>query len=620
VKFKPGVSQADQHAVHVRKGGIVMGEMNPIAVTVVSVPPGREAAAAEDYRNDQSVVYAEPDQIASAAATANDTYYAGGYQWNLSKIQAPAAWDYTKGSAAIKVAVLDSGINRDHPDLAGKVLTNVNFSLSPLPDVAGHGTAVAGIIAATTNNGVGVASLGYNTMLLNVKVIDDDSTALYSAIIDGILWAADNGAQVINLSVGGTGPSVAMEDAVNYAWSKGIVVAAAAGNSGNSDPIYPAYYSKAIAVAATDITDSLIGYSNRGTWVDIAAPGGSIWSTTAWNGYAYQGGTSMAAPHVAALAALEFTRVTDSNGDGRLNDEVRSCIQNNADNIGVAGIGSGRINAYKTVLCGSAAPTTGILSGTVTDSISGAGIAGATVNAGASAVTTSSSGSYQISGLVAGVYSVNVSAPGYSAGSNTVTVSAGAAGTQNFSLVKTVTTGAIAGTVTDSSTGLPIPGAVVTAGAASTTSNAAGSYTLSGLSAGSYTVSSTAAGYISGTRSGAVVAGSTTTVNLALAKAPSTGMWVQSITFATSGKTGLKVTVTIVNANGQNVAGANVSLQLLNAGKTTNFQGSTGSTGTVSFGVSKAGAGTNTATVTGVTAGGYAWDPTKGQTSASFGK
>jgi thermitase len=171
-----------------------------------------------------------------------------------------------------------------------------------------------------------------------------------------VVWAADHGAKVINMSLGAQFGSSTLEDAINYAWSKGVVIVAAAGNDASSTPFYPAAYPNVIAVASTDMFDKLAPSSDFGDWVDVAAPGGNIYSTLPNNRYASLSGTSVASPHVAGLAALVFTRVADTNGNGLINDEVRACIEQNADNIGVGGIGGGRINAYKAVQCSSSAP------------------------------------------------------------------------------------------------------------------------------------------------------------------------------------------------------------------------------------------------------------------------
>jgi thermitase len=307
---------------------------------MVSVPSDSAGNALGRLKHSAGVEFAEPDATAEVTDVPNDPSYS--LQWGLSKIDAPDAWTADHGSSNVVVAVLDTGISLSHPDLASKIVGTVNFSSSSTADdVNGHGSHVAGIIAAATNNGVGVAGLGWNTDLLDVKVLDDGGSGLYSNIINGITWAADHGADVINLSLGGTLDSPSLESAVNYAWSKGAVVVAAAGNSASSAPFYPAYYSNVIAVAATTDLDKLASFSDYGDWVDVSAPGISIYSTVP-GGYAYMSGTSMAAPYVSGLAALLFA-------EGLTNDQVRSRIQSTADNIGVAGIGSGRIDAYRAV-------------------------------------------------------------------------------------------------------------------------------------------------------------------------------------------------------------------------------------------------------------------------------
>ena len=179
-------------------------------------------------------------------------------QWGMNKVQAPQAWDVTTGSGEVNIAILDTGIDLDHPDLAAKIVSSINFGDSPNADDSyGHGTHCAGIAAASTNNGVGVAGLGYDSTLMNVKVLRDNGSGYYSWVANGITWAADNGAEVISLSLGGSSASSTLENAINYAWDKGVVIVTAAGNNGNSNPFYPAYYANCIAVAGTDANDNL---------------------------------------------------------------------------------------------------------------------------------------------------------------------------------------------------------------------------------------------------------------------------------------------------------------------------------------------------------------------------
>jgi thermitase len=257
----------------------------------------------------------------------NDPY--AEQQWALSQIQLQELWQTASGGSGILVAVLDTGIDQDHEDLDGKVVVEANFTDSPTSDdVYGHGTHVAGIIAAYGNNGLGIAGVAPESRLMNVKVAGDSGGCRASTVARGIIWAVDNGASVINLSIEIKEPSPELEAAVNYAWSQGVVIIAAAGNEGSQSPVYPAYYENCIAVAATRQDNTLAPLSNYGDWVDATAPGFNIYSTLPDSSYGYKSGTSFATAYVSGLAALLFGVVTDTNGDGKLNDEVRAAIEN----------------------------------------------------------------------------------------------------------------------------------------------------------------------------------------------------------------------------------------------------------------------------------------------------
>ncbi|MCK4722536.1 MAG: S8 family serine peptidase, partial [Dehalococcoidia bacterium] len=224
------------------------------------------------------------------------------------------------------------------------------FTQSPtVDDLNGHGTHIAGIIGAIANNGIGIDGLAYNCSLLNVKVANDKGLCDAATVAEGIVWAVDNGAKVINLSLTFTKPDQALEDAVDYAWSKGAILVGAAGNDGGSTPIYPAYYANCLAVTATNSDDLLVQLAKYGDWVDVAAPGANIYSTLPNNSYGYKSGTSMATACAAGMAGLLFDVVPDANGNGRLNDEVRYTIENSCDEIGTPGAGKGRINALRAV-------------------------------------------------------------------------------------------------------------------------------------------------------------------------------------------------------------------------------------------------------------------------------
>ncbi len=288
----------------------------------------------------------------------NDPYY--GNQWALEKANAPAAWSLSTGQGTL-IAVLDTGTDLDHPDLASKVRTDIDWDYihddAVAADDHGHGTHVSGIAAAATNNGVGVAGLGWEATILPLKVLDADGVGYEDDLAAGIRYAADNGADVINMSLGGpyACPFI-VQEAVDYAYAKGVVVIAAAGNHGGSSgpnaEMFPANCEHVLGVAATTSSDAHASYSNYGNHVSVAAPGSSIYSTLRGGGYGYNSGTSMATPYVAGLAALVRARYPSYTPD-----QVASAILDNADDLGTTGwdqyYGCGRINAFEALSAGA---------------------------------------------------------------------------------------------------------------------------------------------------------------------------------------------------------------------------------------------------------------------------
>jgi thermitase len=286
----------------------------------------------------------EPETLAS---TEPDEHFDFGNQWALGKIGVSELWDTSTGNEVL-VAILDTGIDDEHQELAGQVSAEVDFTNSSSPsDRHGHGTHVAGIIAAK-RDGTDVTGIAYDCSLLNVKIADDTGSCRMTALIEGINWAVDSGASVINISIEFREPSPELAEAINYAWSQGSLVVAAAGNNGDGTSVYPACYDHCLAVAATTQNDELAPLSNHSDWVDVAAPGFSIYSTVPDNGYSYKSGTSFACAYVSGLAALLFDIMTDNNGDGKLNDEVRAAIEGGCEEISARGVGGGRIDAVKT--------------------------------------------------------------------------------------------------------------------------------------------------------------------------------------------------------------------------------------------------------------------------------
>jgi thermitase len=312
------------------------------------------------------VRYVEPNYLYYAFATPNDPGY--GRQWALPKIQANLAWDIWQPQAVRYIAIIDTGIEYTHSDLVNKFrrrsdgqVYGYNFvrNTTNANDDNGHGTHVAGIAAAQINNGVGIAGVAawnpgvpdYNqyVQLMPVKVLDASGSGSLTNVARGITWAADNGAHVLNLSLGASTGAQALADAVDYAWNRGCLLVVAAGNSGSSSPTYPAYYTNCIAVAATDSSDQLASFSQWGSWVDIAAPGVGIYSTYRRNNYRTLDGTSMACPHVAGAATLVW-----SHAPSLTNQQLRTILETNVDPYQpyagrTIGANAGRVNVYRAL-------------------------------------------------------------------------------------------------------------------------------------------------------------------------------------------------------------------------------------------------------------------------------
>lgn len=258
--------------------------------------------AVQRLQRTPGIEFAEPNYIYRALATTNDPML--NQLWGHTKVGAQAAWDQSQGNDVL-VAVVDSGVDYNHPDLQGRVIKGpdlANNDNDPMDD-QGHGTHVAGTIAATANNGVGVAGIAYNSKVLAIKVLGRDGSGDTSKIANGILKAAELGAKVINLSLGGPQASSVLKSAVDKATQQGALVVVASGNDGTSSPMYPAAYPNALSVGSTTTSDSRSSFSNYGSTVDIAAPGSEILSTTEKT-YKKLSGTSMASPHISAGAAV----------------------------------------------------------------------------------------------------------------------------------------------------------------------------------------------------------------------------------------------------------------------------------------------------------------------------
>ena len=353
----------------------------------------RDSVREFEFRGD--VEYAEPNYIAHAFLVPNDSYYS--LQWHLNNstnggINTESAWNLSQGSG-VTVAVIDTGIAYENyttsngkkyykaPDLASTCFVPgydfIENDTHPNDDNS-HGTHVAGTIAQSTNNGLGTAGVAFSSCLMPVKALNTNGSGTYTQIADAIRYAADNGAKVVNLSLGGSASSQVLLDAVAYAYGKGVTIIAAAGNDGVSTISYPAAYNDyVVAVGATRFDETLAPYSNYGTGLDLVAPGGDLsvdqngdgygdgvlqntFNPTTKNrnsfGYWFFQGTSMATPHVAGVAALVI-----SNGNATTVTDVRKALEETADNLGTAGwdgtYGWGLVNAQAALAWVSPTPT-----------------------------------------------------------------------------------------------------------------------------------------------------------------------------------------------------------------------------------------------------------------------
>lgn len=286
----------------------------PALRTVLLATPAVLTAA--QFKGAPGVQTATPNQIVHAAFTPNDPLFNS--QWGLGKINMQTAWELGRGTVATPVAIVDTGIQHTHPDLTATYMSGgydfVNADNDPMDDF-GHGTLVAGIVSAATNNSEGIAGIGFGCPVIGIKVLNAGGGGTSFDVAQGISFAVtDTPARVINISLGSPTPDVNIEAACQLAADNGVVVIAAAGNSNSDAPFYPAYYRTCVAVGATDQDDLKLDISNFGpSWVHVAAPGKEILSTNLGSGYGGISGTSMAAPAVAGLAALLYERL----GPGR---------------------------------------------------------------------------------------------------------------------------------------------------------------------------------------------------------------------------------------------------------------------------------------------------------------
>jgi hypothetical protein len=557
--------------------------------------------------------------------------------WGVKRIGSGTVHDGDNKGTGVKVGIIDSGVNYLHQDLYNFYAGGEDFveNDGDPADVYGHGTHVAGSACAEDND-LGVVGVAPECELYSLRVLNDDGVGSWSAVIAAMDWAVTNGLQVTNLSLGDSNdPGSTVKAAFDNAEAAGLVTVAAGGNSGNppgkgNSVIYPAKYASVIAVAATDKNDKRPSWSSTGEEIELAALGVSVLST--WNDgdsphnpqpvtldgdwYKEGSGTSMASPHVAGVAALVIAAgITDSNGDGNINDEVRATLTSTAEDIGPTGkdthYGYGLVSAAAAVAA-VAPPATGTISGTVTDAGTTDPIAGATVTDGTRSATTDTNGNYTIYYVPEGTYTVTASADGYNSVSQSVVVVSENTTNLDFALTA-IAYGAIHGTATDFATGNPIEGATVTDGTRSATTDSTGYYLINDVPEGDYTVTASATGYEDASQLVTVTGNSSTTENFALqAATEATAVTVDSITYTTEGgrfnDKHLNIHVSVVDDLGNPVTDASVSIELyrdsvLEATGT----GTTGSDGVVIFSYKNAPSGIYETVVTDVTAS-LPWD------------
>lgn len=354
-KIKGGPAEEAKIIQKYRLGKIRRGSNGRYVLASIQ-PGGSVSEAVFRLKKEKDMVFAQPNYIYTTFALPNDPRL--DRQWGLNKINAQNIWNTVKppkGNSGLTVAVLDTGVDIKHPDLQNRLVpgTNTVEPLKSTRDSDGHGTHIAGIISAATNNMLGVAGIAgaAPVKIMPVKVFDGDIGSDVS-ISNGIIWAADHGAKVINMSFGSYSKSYLLDHAIDYAYDKGVVMVAAAGNWASEEISYPAAISKVIAVSALDKNDKLADFSSYGPLIDVSAPGDEIYSTF-WDKYkgstyAEMSGTSMASPMVAGLAALLRLK-----NPALTNDQVRQIMEVSATDLGDPGwdikYGHGKINVEKAL-------------------------------------------------------------------------------------------------------------------------------------------------------------------------------------------------------------------------------------------------------------------------------
>lgn len=367
MQFQPGTTRSDAELTVAQMGGLVVGWLAPLHIAQVRHAPSTTLVTASSIwalaQSEPSITFVETGTIVTGEDL-GDTFPSDyddpallipDESYGLTQVHALEAWGVVTGTQEVIIAVLDTGINPNHPEFAGRIILGpdyINEDDDPTDD-HGHGSHVAGIAAAALDNANGGAGICPNCSILAVKVLNENNAGTWWSAAQGITYAVDHGARVINLSLGANVPSSTIKSAIDYALEKGVFIVAAAGNSASSNRFYPAAYDGVVGVSATNSSDEPWGLSNRGSFIDVAAPGHLIFGPdktleNEYGGYVYKSGTSMAAPHVAGLAGLLFSQHQE-----RTSEEVFGIITQSASDLGEGSwddfYGYGRIDALAAV-------------------------------------------------------------------------------------------------------------------------------------------------------------------------------------------------------------------------------------------------------------------------------
>ena len=397
---KAGLPQSEFFSLLSANGGTAVQKVGQSDLHIVTVAHGNEKSVLARLEHNPHLKFAELDRAVKTSFVPNDPYFGSAY--HVSIVNATAAWDTTQGEG-ITIAILDSGVDAGHPDLASKMVPGYNFydNNADSSDVYGHGTAVAGTAAAITNNGTGVSGIAGASKIMPIRVADTSGYAYYSTLASGLTWAADHGARIANMSFQGVQTSSAIQSSANYMKSKGGVVFASAGNNAKDEGYAPT--TSMISVSATNSGDSRPYWSSYGSYVTLSAPGENIWTTSRGGSYGAWNGTSFSSPLAAGVGALVLAA-----NPSLTSAQVESILTSTAKDIGDPGrdiyYGYGRVDAAAAVAAALAfkpAPDTTAPTVSVTSPGSGASVSGTvSVNVSAADNVGIASVQLQVNGTV----------------------------------------------------------------------------------------------------------------------------------------------------------------------------------------------------------------------------